>query len=67
MASIDVGERIWFQVPTPDGRIDVVVPGDMSPAEARHAAEKVAAVIEAMFMVRDLRTPFGPTHRQAGT
>jgi hypothetical protein len=52
MATIDVGDRIWFQVPTPAGRIDVAIPAeDMAPIDAWLAADKIRAVIRAMFLV----------------
>jgi len=41
--------RIEFEVSTPDGRVTVRIPEDLSPADARWVARRVAGIIEAMF------------------
>lgn len=56
MSTIDIGDRIWFQVPTAAGRVDVIIPADeMSFVDADVAATRIAAVLRAMFTPTDPR------------
>lgn len=49
MAKVELNDRIWFQVPTPQGLIDVMVPFDLSEDEANQAGSRIRAILWAMF------------------